>query len=981
MTPLDFRLKALAVVSGSGSAWQSTWFGSKGSQVQILSSRSRPQKVLEILELSAVFFLPKLNGTTSVKSPSSFRIDSTMQSPFVALVVAALLAAATPDTTQTSESESATPLVTAPKTAGGNSKAPSATRNTAKASPNTSATEPAILAKATERGAEAKPPIPVSSIQSPSQPPTTSKIKPAIVGKNTALAKDIEQIVAETPLEKGRLSVEVISLDTGKVIYGRNANELLNPASNAKLFTSAAALAILSPGFRFETEFIFDTDPHKPTTDGGKNSKNSKARRKPKQNLYVRGGGDPTLTSEELWGIVGELYDRGLRIITGDIVLDESFFDNDLVGVGFDQENSDRAYMAPPASLSLNWNAIGVHIWPGNKVGSKAFVAVNPESDFIVVDNRIKTRSRRSIRRLTVATIPENNGQKQRVLASGRLPIGSGEVHTWRKIDDPGLYFGHTLKRFLSMRGISVKGTIRRGTAPTANTGDIGPITLVLHRSRTLDSVLKHVNKNSSNIVAEALVKTLGAKVYGTPGTWKTGLYAIERYLDAEVGLNPGTYVMKNGSGLNDVNRFSTHQINQLLLAMWRRFPTSPEFMSSLGIAGHDGTVQFRMADTPAAGRLRAKTGTLENVSALSGYVQNIGGDKWAFSIVANDFPGRAGKIVPLLDAIGAAIAGQGNPKSKSASQSNLTGVLTPLDQLGKKIEAANALISTKDAKKIRELFTKISRERDPAIRALIADCLVQMAPDNSDAAGAFLRHFNTNKDVFGRLMKAATLASMPLPLIQSLAQLASDGHQEALTHLIQITAEDNDAYAFGDGWLSEAQTAAQASLVEVAFIVPQAVFYALKSIEDADRQNQAVERLFQGIAKAEKSATTALNLPVSPQKNSRFMPSDRADMAGQANKTDRDTSDVPNAVSPHPFSTLVKEKLKDGKTQLTGNFEAALRRAIKIYSSNHSNFEAQKDSRQELSSAEKSSKKKSAATFSESPRTSTIPSPSPTKK
>gem|GEM_PF-111012 len=732
--------------------------------------------------------------------------------------------------------------------------------------------------------------------KAPSIPPSGRKLSP--------LGQEIAKIIEGTPLAEARLGIEVLSLETGKVIYAQNANELLNPASNAKLFTSAAALSLLGPGFRFETEFLFDGDPRRPAPTPKPGEKKA-----PKQNLYVRGGGDPSITSETLWRIASDLYGRGLRKITGDIILDENYFDQEMVGAGFDQETSDRAYMAPPGALSLNWNSIGVHIAPAFKTGQKAFVAADPESDFITLENKTYTRGRRAVRRLNVTSAPSEDKKKQVVTVTGRIPVGSADAYIWRKVDDPGLYFGHTLKRFLQMRGIQVKGEVRKGPVPTG-----GVTTLVLHRSQTLDAVLKFVNKNSSNMVAEHLVKTMGARIFGPPGSWRSGLYAIERFLDVEAGLKPGTYILKNGSGLNDVNRFSAHQVNQILLAMWRRFPLSPEYMSSLGIAAEDGTLQFRMTGTPAAGRLRAKTGTLENVSALSGYVQTVGGERWAFSIIANDFPGRAGKVVPLLDAIAAAIADQGDPHSKKAAAASISPSLTPLNRLAQFMTSANAVALERDAGNLPRLFALLPGERDPAKRALIADAILQTAPDNGDAARTFLRHFDLSEDCFGRLVKMARNESVPTPLIQSLAGLAADGNQEALSLLLGLTVREGS-----DKILQKELTDA---LVEVAFEAPEAVFRTLLK-SDADKAARAIPLLAQGIRDAEANA----------RKPEPEDPTDAAASQGTQSpkKPPRTSPAMPEEPPPpHPFPECVQKHLKgQASKRIPSDMAEALRAAF----------------------------------------------------
>src|SRR5207244_7648890 len=137
----------------------------------------------------------------------------------------------------------------------------------------------------------------------------------------------------------------------------------------------------------------------------------------------------------------------------------------------------------------------------------------------------------------------------------------------------------------------------------------------------------------------------------------ESGIEVVEEFLEKEVGLPRGSYVMKNGSGLNDTNRFSAGQLTRVLRAMYERFPTAPEYMSSVGIAGKDGTLKYRFEGSDAVGRLRAKTGTLENVTALSGYVQAVGGQHFCFSFFVNDYPGRSGPVVQGMDALGAAVA------------------------------------------------------------------------------------------------------------------------------------------------------------------------------------------------------------------------------------------------------------------------------------------------------------------------------------
>ena len=457
----------------------------------------------------------------------------------------------------------------------------------------------------------------------------------------------LRAIIEGGPLAGARAGVLVSDVESGQVLYAKDADVLLNPASNVKLVTSAAALARLGPEYRFSTEFLVDP--------ASKGSPSVRA-------LHVRGKGDPTLVTERLWAIAGDLAHLGLRRI-GDVVVDESFFDDVREGPGFDQESGDRSYLAPAGAASLNWNTVAIHVAPAERKGQRARVELEPASDFLEIENRATTVGGRGARHLTVSSV--RAGGRQRIVVEGRIPLGSRPQVAWKRIDEPGLYLGHTLKRLLQLRGVAVTGRVRLGEVPQ------GARLVHVATSDALADVVRRLNKTSNNFVAEQLIKTLGAEVKGTPGTWGKGVAAAEEFL-AEIGVPRGAYVMKNGSGLNDTNRFSARQLVTLLRAMWKRSPLLPEYLSSLPVAGRDGTIRWRMEGTEAVGRLRAKTGTLVegNVTSLSGYVETAGRRTLAFSVLVNDYPGRPAGVVRSVDAIGSALAASGGPPGRSARPS-----------------------------------------------------------------------------------------------------------------------------------------------------------------------------------------------------------------------------------------------------------------------------------------------------------------------
>lgn len=634
------------------------------------------------------------------------------------------------------------------------------------------------------------------------------------------LRKAIAGVIERSPLKNARISVQVRSLDDGSIVFGRGSEELLNPASNVKLYTAATALARLGPDYRFETEFLTDSE-----------YKDGKAKV-----LYVRGHGDPTFSTERLYGIVSELMHAGLKEVN-DVVVDDSWFDGEREPPGFDQEVGDKAYLAPTGALSLNWNTLGVYLRPGETVGSAATAEIEPASDYFTLDSQLQTGTKTQ-RRFTVSTELDKDRGHQKVSVKGFVPAEKGTWSVWKKVEQPQLYFGFTLKALLVQRGMKIKGRLRGGLVPP------GAKVLYIAQSDTLDIVLKRLNKHSSNFVAEQLIKTLGAEGRGAPGSHAKGIEVVEDFLEREVGIARGSYVMKNGSGLNDANRFSAAQITRLLVHMMEKFQVMPEFISSVGIAGKDGTLKYRFEGSDAVGRLRAKTGTLETVSALSGYVASVGGERFVFSIMVNDFSGRAGTVVPNIDALGAAVAASGSKGGPSAAVAALTPptVVGPFDELKARLQTYVGLAQKGEKRNAALLRTAWRSEKDPAVRAIIADALYQSDPREGANVRVLLDSALASEDVYGRIKKASMEAGFDLPVLPSLVELASAGNVDAAARLfefVRVDASDERASA----WLSE-------QLAVVATDAPEELLLALKSTPEADRA-PVLDSLVRGMVKA----------------------------------------------------------------------------------------------------------------------------------
>lgn len=634
-----------------------------------------------------------------------------------------------------------------------------------------------------------------------------------------ALKASLMQVLQREPLNASRVGIHMMSLDDGTVVFSHNADELLNPASNVKLVTSAAALVTLGSEYRYDTEFLVE-----PESDGIK-----------AKTLYVRGKGDPTINTERLYGIVAELVHTGLREVQ-DVIVDDSWFDAERTPPGFDQEDSDRAYMAPTGALSLNWNAVGVFLRPGETVGAKGVVEIEPPSDFFVVDNGLTTGNSRA-RRFSVAS--DAAGAQQKIVVKGQVPQGGSYMSVYKKIDNPPMYFGQTLKQMLTARGVKVRGKVKPGVTPQK-----AKLVYVSH-SDTFDIVLKRLNKMSSNFIAETLLKTMGAEVRGAPGTFANGIDVVEDFLAREVGIPRGTYVMKNGSGLNDTNRFSAAQLDRVLKYMYERFPMAPEYLSSLGIAGKDGTLKYRFDGTEAVGRLRAKTGTLENVSALSGYVQAAGGEKFIFSMMVNDYPGRSGPVVRGLDSLGAAVASVGSTMGPGRTVAELASEeksSTPMAEVTSRVKTYLALASQRDARNIGFLRTAWRSERDPAVRAVVAESLYQSNPQDYLGVRTLLDSYSAGTDVYGRLRSVARELSVEVPGLGSMVELAASGNAEALARVIELAGA-----SAGDA-TSESEMAE--GLGAVARTAPEELVQALRTASAKDRE-AATTLLARGLVQA----------------------------------------------------------------------------------------------------------------------------------
>lgn len=417
--------------------------------------------------------------------------------------------------------------------------------------------------------------------------------------------------------------VMVKSLKTGEIIYKRNADKLFIPASNMKLFTSAAALLSLGPNYKYQTDIYANGVLLRGTLKG---------------DLIIQGSGDPTISNRFVVGNVAKIFEqwadtlkaKGIFEITGNIYGDDSFFDNEEFGKGWlmDYESS---WFAPASSaLSFNDNLIEIIIEP-SQVNFPAKVYSNPKTDYVSIVSSVFTKDQTNETDISISKIKGTNIIK----VNGKISITDKPVTKYVAVTNPALYFLTVLKETFEKNGIIVRGRVNTLEGENINLDFNNLIPLYSHRSVALKYIIKEMNKNSNNLYAEQILKTIGLEEIDF-GSVENGVTACIKYFN-QMGINMDNLVMADGSGLSRLNLVSPRQIINLLTFMYKH-EEFDKFYDSLPIAGVDGTLLDRMKKTIAENNVRAKPGYSDNVSSLSGYLKTISGEPIVFSMIVNNF-------------------------------------------------------------------------------------------------------------------------------------------------------------------------------------------------------------------------------------------------------------------------------------------------------------------------------------------------------
>jgi D-alanyl-D-alanine carboxypeptidase/D-alanyl-D-alanine-endopeptidase (penicillin-binding protein 4) len=468
-------------------------------------------------------------------------------------------------------------------------------------------------------------------------------IWPAGRGASGDLPGALLAIIGGSELARTSLGMQVLEADTGRVIFSHNPGTPLKPASNMKVMTSAAALSLLRPEYVFTTTFYASARPGSDGTVRG--------------DLIIKGSGSPGLTGEQWWLMAREIRARGITRVEGDLVGDDTIFDSRDRPEGWPSAAEDAFYNAPVSGLSADFGAVTIVVRPTTE-GSAPEVFLTPFASFFKVVNHAVTRGGSSNLRVG----RQFDGAQNIIVVEGSISSRSAPSVSYRAVEQPTLYAVAAFREAASKEGITIRGVDRRGTVGA------GAVKIYEHESRPLSELVLTMNKMSNNHMAESLLKTLGAETAGAPGTSEKGAAAVLSFLR---GLNVDTSALRihDGSGLSHEDRLTASSLASVMLDMYRDFEAYPEFMASLPIGGVDGTLDRRMVGGPAQRRIRAKTGHLNGVSALSGYAYTHQGKALAFSILVNASGGAdVWKVRRTIDRLCAAMVESDLPGSGGGS-------------------------------------------------------------------------------------------------------------------------------------------------------------------------------------------------------------------------------------------------------------------------------------------------------------------------
>lgn len=443
-----------------------------------------------------------------------------------------------------------------------------------------------------------------------------------------SLPESVVEILKKNKVPAKNLSIYVRDVNASQPMLAHNIDEMRSPASTMKLVTTFAALKQLGPNYVWRTEAWVRGEVEEGILHG---------------DLILKGHGDPFLVYERFWKFVHEIQDLGLKEITGDVIIDSSYYDipvhkNDAFdGQGF------RVYNAGPSPLMFNFQASRLMLKPpADEASSHADVTLFPPSNTLVVDNQLELVKGKCKRRHGRPRL--SWGAEKQLIVKGQFSVNCKPRYLMRNISDPIHHAYDAFRYFWQELGGTLHGELKAGQVSSDDK------LFHSYASPTLGEQIRLINKWSNNVMTRQLLLTTGANRLKAPATLEKGQEAVIGLL-AEQGVDTAGLVIDNGSGLSRKSRISARQMSQLLEAGYRD-AYMPEFMSSLSLPGLDGTLASRFRSGDMKGRSHLKTGTLNSVTAISGYMLNRKGKRLVIVIQHNGARASAARGAKIQDEI-----------------------------------------------------------------------------------------------------------------------------------------------------------------------------------------------------------------------------------------------------------------------------------------------------------------------------------------
>jgi D-alanyl-D-alanine carboxypeptidase/D-alanyl-D-alanine-endopeptidase (penicillin-binding protein 4) len=498
-------------------------------------------------------------------------------------------------------------------------------------------------------------------------------VAPLLAAPPKPLQERIAGVLSAPDLGRGFWGIEVVSLSTGETLYSLNAGKLFTPASNTKLFTTAAALALIGPDYKFRTtvETAGTLDRYGRLNGDlllvGHGDPNLSGRALP-YDLRTQRADDPIQALETL---ADALVQKGVKYVDGDIVADDSYFAFERYGEGWSQDDLVWADGAPVSALTINDNVVFVNILPADRPGEKAFVSIKPFADYYHLDNRVITTPAGTGRKFFVNREPGSTV----ITLWGNMPLDDPGANEALAIEDPAEFAAGLFRQLLEKRGIVIYGhqrtrhtelaTLSTFTATAiapSHGGSDGlsrpfksdqPLTLASYESKPLLEDVRVINKVSQNLHAEILLRLLGRE-RGNAGTIEGGLEVLRGFL-TQAGISSDQYLFYDGSGLSRQNLVTPHAIVQILRYASAQ-PWGAPYRSTFPVSGVDGSLSDRLNAPRLQSRVMAKTGSLGGVKTLSGYATSDAGQTVVFSILSNNFNLPSKRVTDAIDQVVQAI-------------------------------------------------------------------------------------------------------------------------------------------------------------------------------------------------------------------------------------------------------------------------------------------------------------------------------------